>query len=457
MTPQQVQTLVLRAPRGPAVAHLLLQVPEGRGQAVAGLLRGLRASFGPQASSSPCCSLGFSFAGLEALGVPDGYLRLFRRLAPAYGEGAVRRSVQLGDGGASAAKYWHPAFRQERAHALVSWHGEPAWVRAEVDVFSERWRQALGTRLPEPLLGARLGAPRGERGEWVHFGLRDGLSEVCIDSEDPPAQAPDCRRHAPGALLLGDIDDAGTNAFSLGHAPEKVRQFFHNSSFGILRPMLQDVAAFEDQIERWRIELAKVMRQTPTRDFVKAKLSGRWPDGRLLRPGEVEPQGDSLALDLAGDALGEGCPFGSHVRRMRAAPDRNGNLFARPLQRRGLPFGPPSWTGRPHDGRPRGLHGQFFCASIEDQFEHLLGQWAAGAPLGFARDDRALDPLIGPHEDAQAALMLPLQGRAPQPLQGFKAWTTTLGTLYAWHPGRAGLEALLANDFVRKEDEEPWL
>ena len=447
MTPHQVQTLVLRSPPGPAVAHLLLQVPEGRGQHVAQLLQGHTPSFGPQGMLSPCYSLGFGFAGLEALGVPEGYLRLFRRLAPAFVEGAVRRSVHVGDRGKSAAGYWHPGFRQDRAHALLSWHGDLARVRANAEVFAERWHKTFGAWLPDPLLGGRLGRPDNETGEWVHFGYRDGLSEVCIDTEHPPPQAPDCRRHAAGALLLGDTDDAGSNPFALSQAPEKVRAFFRNSSFGILRPMLQDVAAFEEQVERWRAELAPGMRSTPTAAFVKAKLCGRWPDGRQPGPGDVEPQGDSLVLDLSGDDRGEGCPFGSHVRRMRAAPDRNGNVFERPLQRRSFPFGPASWAQRPNDGQPRGLLGQFFCASIEDQFEHLLGQWAAVSPLGSAPEDRAADPVIGGHDDTQAVLVVPLQGRPTQGLHGFRAWTTTLGTMYAWHPGRGGLAALLGNDF----------
>jgi signal transduction histidine kinase len=33
---------------------------------------------------------------------------------------------------------------------------------------------------------------------------------------------------------------------------------------------------------------------------------------------------------------------------------------------------------------PRGLMGQFFCASIEDQYEHLVGQWADRVPLASA-------------------------------------------------------------------------
>ena len=455
MKAQEVQSLLLRVPDGPAVAHLIVRVPEGSGRAAVCLLKQLSASFGPQPPEQPCFSIGFSFAGLEALGLPDAYLRLFRSLAPAFSEGAVRRSVHLGDSGLSAAQHWRPAFRQDRAHVLLSWHGAPATVRGQANDFAELWKKTFDTWPADPLEGLRLGAPGQHVGQWVHFGYRDGISEVCIDDELPRPTAPDCRRHAPGALLLGEVNDAGANPFVLSRSPDKVRAFFKDSSFGILRPMAQDLAAFEAQVDRG-LAIATLVGAPERRDFVKAKMNGRWPNGALPRPGDLSATGP-LTLDLARDDAGEGCPFGSHVRRMRAAPDAQGHRFERPLQRRSIPFGPAAWSGRPTDGVQRGLLGHFFCASIEDQFEHLLDQWAARAPLGFDPQDSALDPLIGPHDDANAALAVPLKGRPTQWLKGFGAWTTTLGTLYAWHPGRVGLQALIDDDFVAAEDEAPWL
>jgi deferrochelatase/peroxidase EfeB len=472
MNPKTVQTLVLRAPHGPAVAHQILRIPDGAGRAAACLLARLQPSFGLPDARNFCCSIGFSYAGLEALGVPKSYLRVFRRLAPAFTDGAVRRSVRVGDGGESAAKNWRPEFCQDHAHVLLSWHGKAEAVSERQKQFAELWKEHLRDTLREPLAserqcgvapersvqwGARIGAPHNEQGQWMHFGFRDGISEVCIDVAEPRPEALDCRRHAPGALLLGHVNDAGFNPFALSRAPDKVRAFFRDSSFGILRPMRQDLTAFEDQLDQWQSELAPLGDPAPSRDFLKAKLCGRWPNGRQPLPGDTVPKG-SLVLDLEQDTEGTGCPFGSHVRRMRAAPDGHDNVYKRPLQRRSFPFGPAAWSTRPTDGIPRGQIGHFFCASIEDQFEHLLGQWAARPPLGLPADDSALDPLMGPHDDAGAALRVPIQGRPdPLRLKGFRAWTTTLGTMYAWHPGQGGLTALLADDFVADEDDRPWL
>ena len=469
MNLEHVQTLVLRAPVGGAVAHQILRIPDEKAQVAAELLAGLKQplSFGVKNTADPRTSIGFSFAGLEALGVPERYLRLFRLMAPAFAEGAVRRSANAGDSGSSAPLNWEPRFHQENAHVLVSWHGEVNEVRKCAGEFGETWKKSIDVNTPDDYLeGERLGHPPKQDGEWVHFGFRDGISEICIDDEDPRPLAPDCRRHERGTLLLGYVNDAGFNPFALTRAPAKVRAFFHDSSFGILRKIEQDVKAFEDQLDRWEKEMGSVINPPAMldsvkaklwiRDFVKAKLCGRWPDGRQLHPGDLEPSG-GLKQNLTKDTKGEGCPFGSHVRRMRAAPDRNGNLFERPLQRRSVPFGLAAWSERPTDGEPRGLLGHFFCASIEDQFEHLLGQWSARPPLGFPPEDRALDPFGGSHENADAALEVPLKGRPTQSLRGFSAWTTNNGTMYAWHPGEIGLRALLKYDFAPEEDERPWL
>jgi deferrochelatase/peroxidase EfeB len=457
MTLEHVQSVVLRLPPGDAVAHLLLRVPKERGKDAAAFLGQFRKelAFGVEGKEGAWMSIGFSFAGLEALEMPESYLRIFRRLSPAFTQGAVRRSLNLSDSGASAPLNWELAFGQDRAHVVVSWHGERDEVSNGADALETAWKREFGGYSTWQLEGRRLGHPHGQKGEWVHFGFRDGLSEVCID--DAPSRMPDPRRHTPGTLLLGQVNDAGFNSFSLSVAPEKVRDFFYDSSFGVLRKIEQDVKAFEDQVDHWERQISGAIPGLPSpRDFVKAKLCGRWPDGSRVRPGDVRPSGN-LALDLDGDDTGTGCPFGSHVRRMRAAPDGDGHVFERPLQRRSVPFGPAAFKQRPDDEIPRGLLAHFFCASLEDQFEHLVSQWAARPPLGFASADRALDPFGGSRQNAKAALEVPVQGEPTQSLTGFSAWTTVRGMMYAWHPCREGLIALFDDDFVPEKDERPWL
>lgn len=464
---EAVQTLVVRAPHGPEVAHLVLTIPArpNAGRDAFALLKDTQPSFGAREAHQPCCSIGFSYAGLERLGLPIGYLRVFRRTSPAFADGAPLRAARRGDGYANEPDKACPEFTQQRAHVLVSWHGPAGETLAQAQALAGAWSKHFQTRPDEAVSalhqGQRLGAPPEQTGEWMHFGYRDGLSEVCIEEHAPPGTI-DPRHHAPGVLLHGHVNDAGYNPYALSQAPDKVRAFFRNASFGVLRPMQQDLSAFQKKVDEWAVELAAQYPRPVTPAFVKAKLCGRWPNGVLLTP-EVfdEPPAGSLALPqdpfTDGDAEGYGCPYGAHVRRMRAAPDANGRIFARTLQRRSVPYGKALWSNRPApgDNEERGLLGHFFCASIEDQFEHLLGQWAARPPLGFAADDSAADPLLGPHADG-GALRVPLEGKAPAYLSGFRRWTSPLGTMYAWYPSCCALWALRYRDYEPEDTEGPW-
>ena len=502
-----VQSLLLRAPRGPAVRHLILRIPDDRGLAARKVLMEAGfVSFGiPDQSDSPTCSVGFTFAGLEALQLPRPYLRVLQRLAPAFREGAVCRSAALGDSGQSSASNWLPGFQHEHAHVIVTWHGNRERVDMACRDLRSRWHDLATGSQSRPnhpacldrneysavLEGERLGAPPNKVGQWVHFGFRDDVSDLAIDCDKPPDAAPDLRSHAPGSILLGWMDDEGLNRFSLIQAPEKVRSFFLSSSFGILRPMQQDIGAFESQVAKWQQEISRLFEpaaqgettdaepRSPAhdqflidKDFVKAKLCGRWPEGYPVRPGQTRPPKGRVTKDefklelfsetddgrfLPEDRHGEGCPFGSHVRRMQGRPDQQGHLLLRPLLRRSVPFGSAAWERVPTHGESQGQIGHFFCGSIENQFEHLLGQWGARSPLGAAAGDDAPDPLIGPQDDTGAGMAVPLEDKMPQRLTGFRSWTRTLGMAYAWYPGRGARQMLFEDDFVPVELAGPWL
>ena len=92
---------------------------------------------------------------------------------------------------------------------------------------------------------------------------------------------------------------------------------------------------------------------------------------------------------------------------------------------------------------PRGLLGLFFCASLEDQFEHLLGEWANKTPMGPDHRGRAKDPLIGQHDDPHATLHLPAAAPAQaQRLGGLTPFVSTRGTAYLLYLARPALQAL---------------
>lgn len=500
---EDVQSLLLLTPNGPAVRHVVLQIPLAwRQYAAVRLLRMLRypprgASFGPRAvARGLLCSVGFSYAGLEALRLPAEYLRVFHALAPAFAAGAPARRVAVGDSAANqppASTAW-PELTPEQAHVLVSFHGDQDSASRAARQLSVLWRRSLRTRHSSPFVhvfeGEHLAPPTGQKGRWAHFGMRDDVSDVTIrplGDTDMKDCAPDLRKHEPGELLLGHADDRNVNRLALPRAPQEVQTFFRDSSFGVFRPAMQDIAAFEHAVAGWIEQIGGLFDRPAEREsirtFVKAKLAGRWPDGQRIEPNPAQtgdgrtphavpapkaaPQSDDYVIGPTQqwpegylyefDSQALGCPFGSHVRRSHSSRDVAGAMRPRPLLRRSVPYGPASWGKPPDDQIERGQLGHFFCADLQSQFEDLLGNWVASTPLGFDRDDRALDPLIGPHDDAAAGFRIPMANSSTQTLRGFRSFVFPRGMMYAWYPSRSALEKLLRDDFVPPEDRGPWL
>ena len=461
-----VQALLLRPSTAGAVLHVILRVTPGRGGEA---LQALKATLGKypltagngRPSDGVHCTLGFTYRGLQALGLPPSYLGLFSRLAPAFRDGAPLRAAQLGDTGPNAASRWQPGFGIDEAHVLLTLHGQRDRLDQAVHDCLARHGEGAALVCRRTCHGERLGAPPGKVGEWVHFGFRDGLVEHRIEGvrRSEPHRETEVVRHAPGEILLGHANDRGANPFALERAPAEVRGFFRSSSFGVLRPVAQDVRAFEKAVRQWKKDAEAMLPQRPvSTDWVKAKLCGRWPTGEAVRPGQTHPDEkgpDAFRLDFARDPEGTGCPWTAHVRRMDARGHAAGVQRQRMLLRRGMPYGPADWTGQAEAG-DRGLLALFFCASIEDQFELLLSQWANGPPPGRPDSDAAADPIAGRHADGEAAAAVPLPDGRTLQLTGFGPWTRTLGTMYTWHPAQDAVRRILAQEYAKKEDG-PWL
>jgi hypothetical protein len=467
-TGSNVQSLILLRPQATDVAHVIVTVPRDKGgqprtRDVLHLLKQAASpSFGLQNACGLFCSLGFTRTGLTMLGVPVEYRQIFLELAPEYFEGAARRLDRLGDtvGGGNPSGPWPELAptSADAAHVVISWHGSKALVDESVERFLAHWQECLHLNPPDVRRGHTLPGPNGAPGNWLHFGYRDGISEIRLTGINVQDQALDPREHALGELLLGYPDDEGVNTFALVPAYAKVRVFFRDSSFGVLRPMSQDVEAFDDWIKRTVAYGRTQLDDRVTPDFVRAKLCGRWPTGEAIRPLKSAPVPNDFKIDFTEDTLGTGCPFSAHVRRLQGKADRSGPAIARPLQRRSLPFGEPA-SGEPRsDGiennAERGLIGHFFCASIAVQFEHLMGQWIARAPLDRPPEDQAADPLTGPRDVNGGSMAVPIENHADLSFTGFGDWTRPLGTLYAWYPGIEGWNALLEGTY--DVDKEVW-
>ena len=111
-----------------------------------------------------------------------------------------------------------------------------------------------------------------------------------------------------------------------------------------------------------------------------------------------------------------------------------------------MPYGPVYGKGTEHD--ERGLMGLFFCASLEDQFEHLLAEWSDANPMGVPNRGTAKDPFIGQHDDPRAVFDIPIPGQKLPQLEGFKPFVRTRGTLYAFFPSLVALRLLATGQLV---------
>ena len=427
--------------------HALLQVADGprarlwlRGLLQQGLLTCANVGRREDGQTAPASTinLGLSQRGLQALQLAPGLLATLKAKAPAFSQGAVPRAARrLGDTGDNAAYHWEPCFAPDQAHLLLSLQA------ADPAALAQQWARLMQL----PGADALAGSPGAEHDgahlsdsdqKIVHFGYRDGLSNPRISGLHGSSR----QAHQAGELLLGYANDDAYNPWRLADQP-LAAAFFRNASFGAFRKIAQHERAFRAYVSETAAALGR------DRAWVMAKLCGRWPDGRLLLPdGVSEPAGAALGhkaqdFDFAHDPAGLGCPFGAHIRRMNPRSDPLAQRRLRPLMRRGMPYGP-AYDGAPEaQAVARGLLGLFFCASLEDQFEHLLGEWANKTPLGLDHRGHAKDPLIGQHDDPHATLYLPAAAPAQAlRLGGLAPFVSTRGTAYLLYLARPALQAL---------------
>ena len=501
---RDVQRPVLRDPGRDRVRHLAVTFPEGS-HPEAWLYKVLYDVPSKQdADSRPACriavvdtpddrqrprglllNIGFTFRGLQRLNVPWYVLAVMRQRSPAFASGAALRAAPCcGDVGAGDAAHWVDVFRHDQVHAVISLNAdEPAALDAETRRIEDIVESAVASATTPALDSAKVkihalpdgGKLKGEDGRGrVHFDFVDGESSVRIkagkarpadasDETSASASASASRPHAIGEFLLGYEQDSGANpwiALPVRQVlPPQMRQFFHNASFGVLRQMEQDVPRFEAFVDKCAgmVPGHLVPEGYTARDYIKAKLCGRWPDGQraTTQPPPTPSEADSDEFDYHADRQGRGCPFGAHMRRENPRGTPIAQRESRPLMRRGMPYGPryelpvagqhDSTEAKQAREAERGLLGWFFCSSIEDQFEHVLGQWAQRVPLGSPDRGNAKDPLIGWHEDPDAVFEIPLESGPPLRLTGFTPFVRTRGTAYLFYPGLHAVLGILDN------------
>jgi Dyp-type peroxidase family len=398
----------------PVARHVLLRIENGAKDAAAKVIAGWfrQVTFGrrptpPEEPNTmanairsnalrPHVNVAFTYAGLEALGLPDDQLFAFPE---DFRQGAWCRSPGM-DRGANSREHWEKGWRDGRAHLLLSVHATREEERdACVDsllaaAVGEGGPLAPCVDQPTALLSRPPEAPPdscGVRYDREHFGFADGCSQPAIEGvhDDPVGgglytRVPALRGFGllredlfaryvrrrwrlirPGEFLLGYENEDGR----LPDGPAS--PLGPNGSFVVYRKLEQHVETFDDYVKTQATD-------PDMANGLRARIVGRWPDGTPLATSPHEPDPDAATsrrrandFTYGDDPQGLKCPLGAHVRRTnpRNAPPGGAEMTMRHrIIRRGMPYGKRS-------DKERGLLFICYSSSISEGFEFVQRFW----------------------------------------------------------------------------------
>ena len=272
-----IQGNVLRGYTMPAAAYLFLRIVDvDKARALMARMLPQVVTAAPWSDGAPATAMNvaFTFAGLQALRLPDGLLASF---PAAFRDGMAARAEQLGDRGPSAPAGWEKGLGTGDAHVLVTVYAVDAeHLRAALanvlDSDSEHAVELVHLQRAEALMGGR-----------DHFGFFDGIAQPALQGSGvaprPGDGQPDghggWREVATGEVLLGYRDEDGTLPAAPGPPFEK------NGTYVVYRKLAMDVAAFRRYVAEQR---ALPGRRPPAGGQDRRPLARRHTPGRLARP-----------------------------------------------------------------------------------------------------------------------------------------------------------------------------
>jgi deferrochelatase/peroxidase EfeB len=316
---------------------------------------------------------------------------------------------------------WEPGYEQELHALLLVAFDEPARAPAEA-FFSaaiqrgELERDTQGNLTAPGETGGRLydeGGVTGRR-EVEHFGFRDGISQLHFLPPTVPGKS----------LRRDDLYPLRQVLVPLEQITGRAEDREVCGSFLVWRKLEQQVREFQDGIGKLAAHFGDETERGKER--ARGWVVGRFRDGTplALHDDPANRPTNRFDYDLPGDAGPEGgkfCPFHAHVRKMNPRGDHRPNAVPprnRLPVRRSVPFGRRamrSTGGRelivdqlPEVGEKVGLLFMAFVAGIEDQFEHLIQEWANAGHFPWPSP---ADPLVGRTEEPDVALPRPSGGQ----------------------------------------------
>ena len=467
--------------------------------------------------------LAFSAAGFGNFCGADGKSDdLTEAFPPAFKLGMARRSRILGDFGAASPETWRwsdaPGFGASAAEAVLMLYAKSPAALAAMAAWHKDLLESHGGEVLASTQCAPAWPDSGQAG-MEHFGFRDGISQPVIRGTERFAKGvPQRDIVEPGEFILGyksnqgyyppsplvraEDDFAGELPvpsgnelsrypdFGIKKAGVTPHDFGRNGSFIVVRELQQDVDGFNRFAKRKAAEisgrahshdagqvayhgLARLIGQEPDADWVKAKLMGRWPDGRPLigNPVRFAPDGPDLSQGNASssvraatrqraehdndftygvdDPQGLACPFGAHIRRTNPRdskqpgdPSEQVITNRHRLLRRGR-----SYT-RPGPDGEKGLLFVALCGDLERQFEFVQQTWANSPSFHGLTEEP--DPIVGSGQGQKtgnpASFTIPTPA-GPVKLHGMERFVTARAGGYFFLPSRSALSFLTTMAF----------
>lgn len=475
-----------------------------------------------QGESEGAAFLALSAAGmLKFAGSATGDADLAKAFPAAFKLGMARRSRILGDFDEAAPERWRwsdtPGQGAYAAEAVLILYAQTSVALEKLVADHEK----LLRKHHGDLLTTTLCAPASaDNPELEHFGFRDGISQPVIRGTERFAKGVAPRDIVePGEFILGyksnqgffppsplvraEDDFAGQLSVPSSHelsrfpdfGTEKAgaapHDFGRNGSYMVIRELQQHVASFNafavkkaqqitatapagerDPDQPFYYGLARQIGQKPDDNWIKAKLMGRWPDGRPLVGNPVQNSALSRDTDRGDgsqtvqamtrhraerdndfaygidDPQGLACPFGAHIRRTNPRdskqpgdPSEQIITNRHRLLRRGR-----SYT-RPGPDGEKGLLFVALCGDLERQFEFVQQTWASSPSFHGLTDEP--DPIIGSgngQRAGKASYTIPTPA-GPVKLVGMQRFVTVRAGGYFFLPSRSAIKFLNTTAF----------
>jgi Dyp-type peroxidase family len=372
-------------------------------------------------------TVGFTYAGLQALGVPQESLDSF---APEFRQGMAARAAELGDVGDSAPANWEKPLGTSDVHvALAVLSPDRDRLQAVVEQARRTYRNLPGIEVIWRQDCYQL--PTGR----TSFGFKDGIGQPAVEGSAIPGTNPGERPIKAGEFVLGYPDETGD--LPPMPTPEILGR---NGTYIVFRKLHTRVAAYRRYL-RDRAE------NRADEALLGAKMIGRWQSGAplILAPEHDDPAlgtdpGRNNDFGYRDDLRGIKCPVGSHARRAnpRDGLDHEGSVNVRlhRMIRRGTSYGPPLPEGvLDDDGADRGIIFVFAGTHLKRQFEFVKTQWLNdGIFIGSPAEK---DPLVGSNDGSGRFTVpqLPIRRR----LHDLPPFVVTRGGEYCFVPGLRAL------------------